>query len=81
MQDGITRIYSTPAPAVERRRQHRRSTRAFTLPDAEPDDESSDSSDGQRQVILQPKPGRTDEARVGTTPLAEEAGQSLDVRA
>ncbi len=81
MQDSITRIHSTPAPTAQRRQQQRRSTRAFTLLEADPDDDSSDPSDGQRNVILQPRPSRTDESRVGTRPLAEEAGQSLDVRA
>ena len=81
MQDGINRIHSAAARTGPRRHQQRRSSRAFTLPDAESNDESNDPSDDPRQVILQPSPSRSDEDRIGTRPLAEEAGQSLDVRA
>lgn len=77
MQDGIIRVHSTPTPASPRGRQQRRPSRPFTLPD----DESADEVDGQRQVVLQPRLGPARGGRIGSEPLAEEAGQSLDVRA
>jgi len=77
MQDGIIRVHSTPTPARPRGRQQRGSGRPFTLPD----DESGDEADGQREVVLQPRPRPPRGVRIGTEPLAEEAGQSLDVRA
>jgi len=77
MQDGIIRVHSTLTPADPRGRQRKRPSRPFTLLDGE----SGDDRDDQRQVVLQPRPGPRCGGRVGTEPLAEEAGQSLDVRA
>lgn len=78
MTDGITKVYSAPAASGARRRQQeRRSAQPFHLPF---DGEEEDGGD-QRQIILHPKPRRSLEDRIGTKPLAEEAGQSLDVRA
>ncbi len=78
MQDSITRVYTAPAAdGYQRRRQQKRPSRAFILP-TEGGEELETS---QPELTLQPVPRRSLGDRAGSKPLAEEAGQILDVRA
>jgi len=79
MQESISNVRGALAPRpVERRRPRGNPSRPFRLPDGA-DEELDDGLDDGATLV--PRPRRAPEDRISTEPLAEEAGQSIDVSA
>ena len=80
MRDRITNVQGALAPQPPRRRGPRRQpARPFELPGEDRERGGADGS--EHDAVLRPRPRRALDERVAQEPLAEEAGQSIDVRA
>ena len=83
MQESISNVRGALAPRpVERRRPRGNPSRPFRLPDGADEELEGELDDGlDGGATLVPRPRRAPEDRISTEPLAEEAGQSIDVSA